>query len=367
MTPYYTSPGGDIYQGDAKQVLSCLPDKSVHCCVTSPPYWGLRDYGVPGQLGLEKTPEEFIEKLVDIFREVRRVLRDDGNCWINLGDSYAASRSYQVVDNKHIDVGNKIGHTVPPGLKQKDLCGIPWRVALALQADGWYLRSAIPWVKRSAMPESVTDRPASALEHVFLLTKSPKYYFDMEAIKKNSLHEHSPKTRNSRPGIDVCGGNQGSGKPIPNPAGNRNFRNTDLFYQSIEPPHGMIFCGDEMVGIDVNPKGFKEAHFATFPPALIEPCILAGTSEKGCCAECGAPLKRVVDKIISTSKPCPKEQAAHEARGGTGNHAGTVGKSGGGRINGYSKTTGWKPTCNCKLYKLKAGVPQWVVDKVQLL
>lgn len=173
-----------ILTGDAIEQLKMLPDRSVQCVVTSPPYYNLRDYGVPGQIGLEDTPQEYVARLVEVFREVRRVLRDDGTVFLNLGDSYAANRSYQVCDNKHVDVGNNHSSSAPPGLKPKDMIGIPWRVAFALQDDGWWLRSDIIWHKPNPMPESVTDRPTKAHEYVFLLTKSEKYFFDSEAIKE---------------------------------------------------------------------------------------------------------------------------------------------------------------------------------------
>ena len=284
MKPYWKQNGNKIYQGDALEVLRTMPKESIHCVVTSPPYWGLRDYGIEGQLGLEKTPEEYIEKMVEIFREVKRVLRSDGSCWINLGDSYAGSGSPggDFRDGKGGDEYLRPYNRKGSGLKPKDLCGIPWRVALALQADGWFLRSAMPWVKRSAMPESVNDRPASALEYMFLLTKSQKYYFDMDAIRKKQSDEWIERTKRdvNRPPPRL-GGEERKGEILSkqykaSPSG-RNFRNTDLFYESITPPHGAIFCGDEMVGLDVNPQAMKAAHFATFPEKLIEPCILAGS------------------------------------------------------------------------------------------
>lgn len=180
MKPHYETEHGSLYHGNALDVLKSMTDESVQCCVTSPPYWGLRDYGVDGQLGLEKTPEEYIEKMVEIFREVRRVIRDDGCMFLNLGDSYASSgtgnNGNEGYDDGRANRTKRLGGNSVPGLKPKDLCGIPWRVALALQADGWYLRSAMPWVKRSAMPESCTDRPASALEYMFLRFSSSKTF-----------------------------------------------------------------------------------------------------------------------------------------------------------------------------------------------
>lgn len=218
------------------------------------------------------------------------MLRDDGTLWLNMGDSYASQAGPQVentVDKSgnFRNRGQASGKSrkAPMGLKPKDLCGIPWRVALALQADGWYLRSGIPWVKKSAMPESCSDRPASALEYVFLLTKSAKYYFDMEAIRVKHKDLNRPNGFKGKDGIGPRQNNQGwSGGKVSldkhreyNPLG-RNFRNTDLFFESLEPPFGAIFADDELVGLDINPKGFSEAHFATFPPRLPEVAILAG-------------------------------------------------------------------------------------------
>jgi DNA modification methylase len=177
----------EIRHGDALEVLRGMPDESVHCCVTSPPYFNLRDYGVAGQIGLEGTPADYVFRLVDVFREVRRVLRNDGTLWVNIGDSYAANRSYQVRDNKHTDVGNDMPCRVPDGCKPKDLIGIPWMLAFALRADGWYLRSDVIWHKPNPMPESVTDRPTKAHEYLFLLSKSERYYYDADAIRERSV------------------------------------------------------------------------------------------------------------------------------------------------------------------------------------
>ena len=351
MKPYWKQNGNKIYQGDALEVLRTMPKESIHCVVTSPPYWGLRDYGIEGQLGLEKTPEEYIEKMVEIFREVKRVLRSDGSCWINLGDSYAGSGSPggDFRDGKGGDEYLRPYNRKGSGLKPKDLCGIPWRVALALQADGWFLRSAMPWVKRSAMPESVNDRPASALEYMFLLTKSQKYYFDMDAIRKKQSDEWIERTKRdvNRPPPRL-GGEERKGEILSkqykaSPSG-CNFRNTDLFFESLEPPFGAIFADDELVGLDINPKGFPGAHFATFPPRLPEVAILAGTSEKGCCAECGSPWERVVEK----NSAIPARHGDWKATGET--HRNDIDRKGG-FYDATSKTTGWKPTCKCNADK----------------
>jgi DNA modification methylase len=268
-----------VYHGDCFDLLQRLPDGSVQCCITSPPYWGLRDYGVAGQLGLEPTPEGYVAKMVEVFREVRRVLRDDGTLWLNLGDSYWTAKGASCgVDPKQ---GARRGwarpqdRPAPDGLKGKDLIGIPWRVAFALQADGWYLRSDIPWVKRSAMPESVTDRPAKSLEYVFLLSKSERYHFDKDAIKKPAAYAGKPR-----------GGSKNRYEQ--NAAGmdnreyeTRNFRNGDLWFESVTTPHGLVMLGEEIVGIDVNPAAFKGAHFATFPPLLVRPFVRAGCPDGG--------------------------------------------------------------------------------------
>ena len=173
-----------ILIGDCRERLRELPDKSVHSCVTSPPYFGLRDYGHDGQMGLEPTPDEFVAGMVEVFREVRRVLRDDGTLWLNIGDSYAANRGYQVPDSKHCDVGNSAPTRADKlGCKPKDLIGIPWMLAFALRADGWYLRQDIIWSKPNPMPESVRDRCTKAHEYIFMLSKSARYHYDAAAIR----------------------------------------------------------------------------------------------------------------------------------------------------------------------------------------
>ena len=282
VTPYYQDSAVTIYCGDARDLLRGLPDASAHCCVTSPPYWGLRDYGVPGQLGLEATPEAYVAALVEVFREVRRVLRDDGTCWLNLGDSYAGSWGNYGGQNRgngtqrEIVTGSQAhqnaydgleGWRPPtadaPGLKPKDLVGIPWRVAFALQADGWYLRQDIIWSKPNPMPESVTDRCTKAHEYIFLLSKSAKYYYDADAVREeNSETSHTGGTyRNEWKYAPLKSGTGKSGMAIgvPIPRNGRNRRS--VWTVATQPYAG--------------------AHFATFPPALIEPCILAGVPRGG--------------------------------------------------------------------------------------
>jgi len=249
-----------ILCGDCFDILKTLPAESVQCCVTSPPYWGLRDYGVEGQLGLEKTPEEYVEKMVAVFEEVRRVLRKDGTLWLNLGDTYAANRTTQVIDNKHVDVGNDLSMKVPSGLKQKDLCGIPWRVAFALQSAGWYLRQDIIWHKPNPMPESVTDRCTKAHEYVFLMAKSGKYFYDADALREPCVQTEHNLGKNSRV-----------------------FQNRDVIHSQKYREERMDESFNHEGGRNrrsvwtIATAPFPAAHFATFPEALVEPCILAGS------------------------------------------------------------------------------------------
>jgi len=255
-------PTFSILPGDTLERLHDVPPGSCRCCVTSPPYWGLRDYGCDGQIGLEETPEQYVSRLVDVFRLVRDALAEDGTLWLNLGDSYAANRTYQVPDSKWCDVGNSRASTVPSGLKPKDLVGIPWRVAFALQADGWWLRSDIIWSKPNPMPESVTDRPTKAHEYVFMLSKSSRYFFDQEAVREESL-EDSGFAKQRAKGVDTwqygrtAGGNTNNG--VGGTSGTRGFRNLRSVWTIATSP-----C--------------PEAHFATMPPELAERCIKAGSA-----------------------------------------------------------------------------------------
>jgi len=313
-----------------------------------------------GCLGLEPNPELYIKHMVQIFRELRRVLRNDGTLWLNMGDSYSGGARNdegfnQRYHGKHY-LSDKQGEmsrsrpkrTPAANMKPKDLCGIPWMLAFALRADGWWLRSAMPWVKRSAMPESVNDRPASALEYMFLLTKSSKYYFDMDAVRVEHAQPLRGKGEKDRVNWNTGGivgrgrtGEYSNGKREYNPAG-RNFRNTDLFFESLKEPYGMIFCGDEPVGIDCNPQAMKEAHFATFPEKLIEPCILAGTSEKGCCVECGAPWGGVVEKTKEYHR-----KPGYKANSPMARNKDNMTNFYPDMYNTISKTIGWKPSCEC--------------------
>ena len=299
------------YVGDCRELLRQLPDGCINCCVTSPPYWGLRDYGEPGQLGLEPTPAEYVANLLDVFREVRRVLRDDGTLWLNLGDCYATgagkvgdcpgggeqgarwvgdSRGYRgerlangrgdepaILRKKSVGRGfhteANSGKAAPrlavmgpmtqpnrmplPGLKPKDLVGIPWRVAFALQADGWWLRSDIIWSKTAPMPESVQDRPTTSHEHVFLLTKAANYYYNAEAVAE-------PAAEPERQRCDRIGG--ASGHEVRHSPGGMMGASTTRNRRSVWT---------------IGPEASAEAHFAVMPRALAQPCILAGCPAGG--------------------------------------------------------------------------------------
>lgn len=415
-----------ILQGHVITELQGLAPESVHMSVLSPPYWGLRDYGLPpqvwddqggcehgwgekhlgdtrqigagyggnrcleknrfengkpkphikisqgqfcrhcnawrGSLGLEPTPELYIQHIVQVFKEIWRVLRKDGTVWLNLGDSYAgggrAGKNGQAYGG--LEAQNRCNTQVkwgPPtgkieGLKPKDLCGIPWRVALALQADGWWLRSDIIWSKPNPMPESVTDRPTRSHEYVFLLTKSARYYYDQEAVREKLAESTLADSRNAT-GRHTQGEKEGSkyfdndnvphlsswyrGKVFVNPEAGRNLRS--VWTIATQP--------------------FPDAHFATFPEKLVEPCIKAGTSEKGCCPECGGPWVRVVEKGElkklrgnSTAGPRYDKVVRNMPNYSPG-------------IYSESKTIGWIPICGCDLevsLGKVAAVPCTVLD-----
>jgi site-specific DNA-methyltransferase (adenine-specific) len=291
--------------GDCRETLKSLEDQSINTVITSPPYFGLRDYGETDQLGLENTPQEFVDNLVAVFREIRRVLRDDGTVWLNLGDSYAMSSMR--------------------GVKPKDLIGIPWRVAFALQQDGWYLRQDIIWHKPNPMPESVKDRCTKAHEYIFLLSKSPKYYFDNEAIKEEAKFPNGPDSPDKikkgvgQHGMDTRGG---------------LAKITALPYKNKRSVW------------TVTTKPFKEAHFATFPMDLIEPCVLAGCPEK-ICIGCGTPYKRVMQK--------PKQLVVERNK-----RSGHDDRKVGGVLDKYNrenppKDLGLQKQCDCETNETKVG------------
>jgi DNA modification methylase len=285
-----------ILCGGALEMLPTLAEQSVQTVVTSPPYWGLRDYGVKGQIGLETTPGEYLEKMVCLFREVHRVLRDDGTLWMNMGDTYASAwvcNRRNVVGNGSLENGKRDvrPNRLADGLKEKDLCGMPWRLALALQADGWYLRCDIVWHKPNPMPEAVYDRPTKSHEYIFLLTKKKKYYYDFDAIKERcSESTHARVSQNVAAQI---------GSDRAHAGGKTNGRMKAVVRGGVNPKAAQGAAGSKqnesfssaccMPVHDRNKRSvwtvatspYKEAHFATFPPDLIKPCILAGAPPGG--------------------------------------------------------------------------------------
>ena len=326
----------EIKQGDCLEVLKSLPSESVNCCITSPPYWGLRDYGTgewiggdpncshkrdskqseltqtghrnlegavgdgiykdkckrcgaerkDKQMGLELTPESYVQKMVDVFREVRRVLRGDGTLWLNLGDTYSAQRWTKKGEtttpaqpmNGMSDTWRAIAPTKESGLPDKNLVGIPWRVAFALQADGWYLRQDIIWHKPNPMPESVTDRCTKAHEYIFLMTKSANYHFDNEAIKEDSVWDVDgtgtiKRAERQREGLKSNPTEIKNGIRIKYPNGKHG--------DGQQSPKTIYGKRNKRSVWSVNVKPYKEAHFATFPKELIEPCVLAGCPKDG--------------------------------------------------------------------------------------
>lgn len=363
----------NVLQGHSLAILKTLPDRHFHCVITSPPYWGLRDYGIEpqiwggnpdcahewetvervggggqpgekirwnhtgkgvsghvkvksdfciicnawrGSLGAEPTPKLYVKNMVELFREVRRVLRDDGSLWLNMGDAYAASATSNHGRGKARPSANGKGHPQnapmyenPPrfkptgDLKPKDLIGLPWMIAFALRSDGWWLRSDLIWHKPNVMPSSVKDRPTTAHEYMFLLTKASRYFYDSDAVREKT----KPDPRNKQ---------WGKTKTT-----RFNDHSADLEQGlSQKKPEGFVVMsnplGRNLRSVwKIPTRPYKGAHFATFPPALVEPCILAGTSERGCCAECGAPWERVIE-TKSNSLPVSKRKG-RQAHNGT--------------------------------------------------
>ena len=401
LTPSWDNGVVRLYHADARSIP--LPDESVHCVVTSPPYWNLRDYGlapsvwggdpecphywsdgvvapgarssdsksgskqrnanrrdrVPtsaccgecgawrGALGLETTVNLYVSHIVEIFREVWRVLRKDGTVWLNLGDSYAASPKGNLNGQdkstltstrtqKHSPAGiSKLGN----GLKPKDLMGMPWRVAFALQDDGWWLRSDIIWSKLNPMPESVQDRPTRAHEYVFLLSKSARYYCDMQAIRESK-------------GNGWHGNKFAARAPERHPGENR-----------IVPPEEQKHGANARSVWTISTRGYPGSHFATFPEELPRRCILVGTSEHGVCSECGAPRQRVVEKTASTmnirvrdaSKGVLQHKSGYDGRA---NATKAEVEAYGPERPGVARTLDWQPTCACDV----GFVPATVLD-----
>jgi DNA modification methylase len=304
---------------------------------------------IDSQLGLEKTPEEYVAKMVEIFREVRRVLRKDGTLWLNLGDSYASAWACDrrsIIGNGSPDENCKRPNRLNGSLKEKDLCGIPWRVAFALQADGWYLRSDIIWSKPNPMPESVTDRPTKAHEYLFLLTKSSRYFYDAEAIREESSPTcHSWKTKES--------GDK-------NESRNGEFQVKPQVWRDYQPSNR-----NKRSVWTVATAPYPEAHFATYPPDLIKPCIMAGASARGCCAKCGAPWERQLERQAGFTdgicNGCGQPRNKHivskkSVMGGAVFDSPSASQLADGSVPcGSNKTLGWQPTrhgepsaCECE-------------------
>ena len=332
-----------IYCGDALTVLKTFPDECVDTCVTSPPYWRLRDYGVEGQIGLEETPEEYIEKLVVIFREVRRVLKKTGTLWLNMGDSYGQSYRWGKERNKWHSQKRSKGEEIFIGtkplnikLKPKNLLGIPWHTAFALQVDGWNLIQDIIFAKSNPMPESITHRCTKAHEYVFLMSKSEKYFYDAYAIREPAKVGYDSNGVGFGHGTDWLKRNR---KRVKGEEEHSNFRNKrSVWFISTEP--------------------FYEAHYATFPKALVEPCIKAGTSENGNCPKCGKPWERVLKKLDKrhwTERGDYSSSEKMQALKATGL------RNDGGRdfLGDSSITIGWRPTCSCGI---EEAVPAVVLD-----
>lgn len=376
----------EVREGPVLDRLAELPAGSVQAAITSPPYYGLRAYqgdqvvewpavefypmpgldsymppvtipAGPAALGGESDPMAYIGHLVAVFRAVRRVLRDDGLAWINLGDSYAnpghykgnpgrsaSKSSYGAIETTNY---SKTG----AGLKNKDLIGIPWRAALALQADGWWLRSVIPWVKRNGMPDSATDRPGSAVEWVFLLAKSRRPYYDVQAVKLPASAEYAESGRRRNPdkvigpGFEIRGNLHDQA-----PSSDRYRRNSDWWFDSIRRadeagPVGAVPGPDgEIIGLDCTVASFPGAHFATWPPALVEPMILASTSARGCCPVCGAGWVRVVaktgDRVDRWAPGASVIDAVYDDQVGASSVLRT------GKTAVY-ETIDWQPGCSC--------------------
>lgn len=358
-----------ILIGDVRERLRAMPAESVHCVVTSPPYWGLRDYGVAGQIGLEPTYQAHIAVMVGVFREVRRVLRRDGTLWLNYGDCYATTpngRPAEEVAALGTDdraFRDKPFSTVGGALKPKDAALMPHRLAIALQEDGWWVRSDIVWHKPNPMPSSTRDRPSTAKEYLFLLTKSPRYFYDAVAIREEASSGDADWKMPD--GWDTGEGGHGSihrhgrekGRPAsrkPRIGGPRHADHQHTNHLNLRGvPRGLGRNKRDVWTIATEP--FSDAHFATMPTRLVEPCILAGTSERGVCPTCGAPWVRLVDREFVPQPDVSADHATRQAEGldpssrWAGTQRGTV----------TNTTTGWAPSCG---HDAGPPVPATVLD-----
>ena len=349
-----------IILGDCIAGMQTLPAGCIQTCITSPPYFGLRDYqGGTEEIGQEETVEGYVEQMVEVFREIKRILRDDGTVWLNLGDSYMSAKGCSPPPQTFAN-GNADGQPkdfVPPnrrdqkGLKNKDMIGIPWRVAFALQADGWYLRQDIIWHKPNPMPESVTDRCTKSHEYIFLLSKKSHYYFDHEAIREPAAESSAArmlrgvsdthKNVNGAPGQTAHSMN----KPRPRQFGAKVQEGTkrgdvgNTFVDTGKRNKRSVWT--------VTTKPFRGAHFATFPKDLIEPCVLAGTSEHGCCSKCGAPWNRDVEIKRTFESGSGRSGNLPEGKNGSNLQGGGETKDIRRGPVCHSRTIGWEKTCKC--------------------
>lgn len=339
-----------ILEGNCRKKLRLVPDRSIHLVITSPPYWKQRSYEGPGkdQIGQEnaydcenrRCGECYVCHLLAVFREVYRVLRDDGNFILNIGDTYS----------------------------EKNLLGLPWRVAFALQSEGWALRSALPWIKRSAMVSSVKDRPASSLEYVFQLVKSDKYYFDMTAIRKVSkMKPNEERYQKNKESLRGAGGwiskvdenddrKYGGTKPPEVHPDGRGFRDSDLWLSCLDPeksPYGMVSLGDELVGLDVVSEPLYDEHYAAYPTGLVSPFIRACTSERGICQTCNKPWRRVTKEDKMSTRPGTNSKVTSKRVETNGDQI--VGNRDPERHLTSVTTLGWKPTCKCYCSQVKEG------------
>jgi DNA modification methylase len=344
IAPFVSDPDFTLYLGGASAVLAELPGESVHCVVTSPPYWALRDYGVDGQLGLEASPEEYVDAMVDVFEQVRRVLRSDGTLWLNIGDSYASKQGgdpYSGFNSRWHGYPQERGKQAKvegayptrtrrvEGLSHKDLVGIPWRLAFALQATGWCLRAENIWEKSNPMPESTKDRPARAHEQVFLFAKTPRYFYDYVAVR-----EVASGTANGR----------GSGV---NPKATAHADASSGVKQNADwsAAHSQLTARRNLRTVwKIASAPFPGSHFAVFPPDLVEPCILAGTSARGCCSSCGSPWLPVNEKRGLARHELPHDHPEYRPARYVGKHDDT---NGGGQRYLDVVTVDWKPGCDC--------------------
>ena len=346
MKPFWKNNDCRLYQGDNIKVLKRLEAGSVHTIITSPPYWNLRDYQTGGdQLGIEDDYRDYIAKLVALGRELKTVLHDSGTFWLNLGDTYSghndSSQKWRSGnESKNHGNSNKNGAPKVQGMSGKNLMGIPWRVAFALQDDGWILRSAFPWVKRGCMPDSATDRPSSAVEYWFMLAKQPKYFYDQVAVRPKAVSLPHAMGNKKAPSVGFGGANNiGDVNRIVGD-GTRNLRNADLWFQSVDTPHGLTGVGDEIVGTDSSFEPLRIEHFAAFATKMIKPFVLAGSSAKGCCPGCRSPWNRIVEKQRESTRPALDSKVE-------GKTASEFGNRDPARHVTKMKTAGWEPSCKC--------------------